>query len=76
MKMNEVKCPKCGRADKQNKKGFTAVGSQRYFCNACHYKYTPERKKWVYTEEQRNQALQAADARLLRQGCGKSVRNE
>ena len=49
--MNEVKCPQCGRTDKQNKKGFTAVGSQRYFCNVCHYKYTPERKKWVYTEE-------------------------
>ncbi|MCL2602007.1 MAG: hypothetical protein FWD91_04245, partial [Treponema sp.] len=56
--MSEVKCPKCGRTDKQNKKGLTAVGSQRCFCNICHYKYTPERKKWVYTEKQRKQALQ------------------
>ena len=30
MKMNEVKCPQCGRTDKQNKKGFTAVDSQQF----------------------------------------------
>ncbi|MCL2602042.1 MAG: hypothetical protein FWD91_04425 [Treponema sp.] len=26
--MSEVRCPKCGRTDKQNRKGFTTVGSQ------------------------------------------------
>jgi len=39
------------------KKGFTRAGSQRRLCNKCKHKYTPNPKKWAYTEEERKQAL-------------------
>ena len=63
------KCPKCGRSDRQNRKGFTSAGSQRYFCNACKYKYNPSPKKWVYTSDERKQAMRL----LLLGNSGRAV---
>jgi len=56
MGAKETKCPKCGSAEGQMKKGFTGAGSQRRFCNKCKHKYTPNPKKRAYTEEERREA--------------------
>jgi len=63
----KVQCPKCGRQEGQMKKGFTGSGSQRYFCTACQYKYTPHQKR--YSEETRKHALRL----LLLGNSGRAV---
>ena len=57
MEEGAKKCPKCGSSEGQTKKGFSCAGSRRYFCKACRYKYTPNRKKRAYTEAERKEAL-------------------
>jgi len=57
MGAEEAKCPKCGSGDRQQKKGFTGGGSQRFFCGACKHKYTPRPKKWAYSAAERALAL-------------------
>ena len=59
----QIKCTKCNDTKSQHKKGFTSAGSQRWYCNVCTNKYTPEPKKWVYSEEEQKQAF-----RLLTDG--------
>ncbi len=51
------KCPKCESETRQHKIGFTAAGSQRYKCQECGSKYTPEPKLDGYPEELRRQAV-------------------
>ena len=51
------KCPKCGSETRQHKIGFTAAGSQRYKCQECGCKYTPEPKPQGYPEELRQKAV-------------------
>ena len=50
-------CPRCGETADQHKAGFTAAGSQRIRCRACHCRYTPQPKEQGYDEEIRLQAL-------------------
>jgi len=53
-----ITCPKCKRADRQNRAGKTGSGSQRYRCMYCQLKYTPEPKLWTYNESVRRKALE------------------
>jgi transposase-like protein len=51
------RCPKCTATSKQRKIGRTQSGSQRYQCQACGRRYTPEPKVQGYDEEIRLQAV-------------------
>ena len=51
------KCPKCSEMRNQMDSGFTSAGSKRVLCWYCKCKYTPDPKKWAYTEEERKDAL-------------------
>lgn len=53
-----VECPHCHRSDQQVKVGFNPSGSQRYRCNGCGRKYTPEPAPHGYPEALRRQAVQ------------------
>jgi len=69
MEAEVIKCPRCNSKSGQWKNGFTKADSQRYRCGKCKCTYTPERKKWGYTEEEKKQAL-----RLLTDGTtGRAV---
>lgn len=50
-------CPKCQSAERQNKDGLTAAGSQRYRCVHCGCRYTPVPKENGYDEDIRLSAL-------------------
>jgi transposase-like protein len=52
-----MKCPHCENTTKQVKAGYTEAGSQRYQCQHCGRKYTPEPKQQGYPEELRQQAI-------------------
>lgn len=65
-----MKCPKCGREEKQNKVDKNPSGSQRYRCYMCGCKYTPEKKSCSYDEEFREKAVQLhVDGMNLRRIC-------
>lgn len=77
MKENEEgvrrKCPKCGKEDKQMNSGFTVAGSQRCLCGYCKCKYTPNPRKWVYTGEERKQALRLIMDGVTGRGVGRQM---
>ena len=50
-------CPQCQATTKQRKIGRTEAGSQRYQCQACGRRYTPEPKQSGYHEQMRQQAI-------------------
>ena len=50
-------CPTCGEKTRQHKIGFTKAQSQRYKCQHCDKKYTPEPKPRGYSKGLRKQAL-------------------
>jgi len=52
-----MKCPRCKKEERQNKDGFTNAGSQRYRCQVCGARYTPEKKKKGYQKEIRALAI-------------------
>jgi transposase-like protein len=52
-----IVCPKCGSVEKQIKKGRNRSGTQRYWCNACDTKYTPDKK--TYSDEIKQLAVKA-----------------
>jgi len=51
-------CPHCHITEQQVKAGRNASGSQRYQCQGCGRRYTPEPKPQGYPEEVRRQAVQ------------------
>ena len=51
------RCPKCKEKTKQVKAGKTEAGSQRYKCQHCKTRYTPEPKERGYSDELRLQAI-------------------
>jgi len=60
-------CPSCGSNKRQVKNGQTRYGSQRYWCQGCGRKYTPEPKVHAYPSEVRAQAARMySDGRSLR----------
>lgn len=52
-----MKCPRCYETKRQNKVGYTQAGSQRYGCQFCGKKYTPEKKEHGYENRLRKQAI-------------------
>jgi transposase len=60
-------CPYCQRSERQVKAGCNDSGSQRYLCQVCERKYTPEPKAQGYDAALRQKALQLyADGMNLR----------
>ena len=52
-----MKCPRCRESTRQHKVGFTTARSQRYECQYCQKKYTPNPKARGYPKSLRQQAL-------------------
>jgi len=50
-------CPYCQATTKQHKNGRTASGSQRYKCQHCGRRYSPEPKQQGYDETIRQEAV-------------------
>jgi len=50
-------CPYCQRQDRQVKNGINASGSQRWKCQWCQRKYTPEPRQHGYPDSLRQQAV-------------------
>ena len=69
----ERKCPKCGSTKNQMNSGFTSARSQRCLCWQCKHKYTPKPQKWVYTEEERKQALRMITDGATGRGVGRQL---
>jgi transposase-like protein len=63
------KCPYCGGTEHQYSIGKTKAGSKRFRCKACRRDYTPEPKKWAYTEAEKKEALRL----LLLGNSGRAV---
>ncbi len=53
-----MKCPKCHQAERQVKDGLTTAGSQRFRCQHCGYRYTPQPKERGHDEQTRLLAKQ------------------
>lgn len=51
------KCPRCESETGQHKIGRTKAGSQRYKCQVCECRYTPEPKHHGHAEDLRQQAV-------------------
>ena len=52
-----MNCPRCNESTRQHKIGFTAARSQRYECQHCQKKYTPNPKARGYPKSLRKLAL-------------------
>jgi transposase-like protein len=50
-------CPKCQSEEKQVKSGFNRSGTQRWKCQICNKRYTPQPKEQGYPDELRHQAV-------------------
>ena len=50
-------CPHCQSKERQVKAGKTKAGSQRYKCQNCKRRYTPDPKPMGYPDELRHQAV-------------------
>jgi transposase-like protein len=63
-----MRCPECKAEKKQQKDGFTNAGSQRYRCQECGARYTPEKKDRGHPKEVRELAIRMyADGLNFRQ---------
>jgi transposase len=51
------KCPHCQNEENQVKSGFNRSGSQRWKCQICNKRYTPQPKEQGYSNELRHQAV-------------------
>ena len=69
MEKEKRKCPNCGAEEHQHSIGKTKAGSRSYRCACCKREYTPNPKKWKYTQEERSQALRL----LLLGNSGRAV---
>jgi len=69
MEKEKRECPYCGGTKSQHSIGKTRAGSRRYRCMSCRRDYTPEPKKWGYTEEEKVAALRL----LLLGNSGRAV---
>ena len=74
MDKEERQCPYCGGKEKQYKIGKTKAGSQRYRCVSCEREYTPNPKKWKYSEEEKEQALKLLLLGNSGRGVGKALK--
>jgi transposase-like protein len=69
MEKEKRKCPNCGAEKGQHSIGKTTAGSRRFRCTVCKREYTPNPKKWRYSEEERSQAMRL----LLLGNTGRAV---
>jgi transposase-like protein len=51
-------CPHCHQTSRQVKVGRTKAGSQRFQCQHCRQRYTPQPKQQGYPDSVREQAIQ------------------
>jgi len=51
-------CPYCEASRRQVKAGLTQCGSQRYRCQQCQRRYTPQPKQAGYPDKMRQQGVQ------------------
>ena len=51
-------CPHCESSDRQVKVGTNRSGSQRYLCQHCRRKYTPEPKQQGYSPSVHREAVE------------------
>jgi transposase-like protein len=66
-------CPYCGATERQNSIGKTKAGSKRYRCQMCKRDYTPDPKKWAYTEEEKKSAMRLLLLGNTGRGVGKAL---
>ncbi|NPV67533.1 MAG: IS1 family transposase [Anaerolineae bacterium] len=59
MDIAPITCPYCRQTDRQVKAGRNASGSQRYKCQHCQRKYTPNPSPRGHSDELHRQALQS-----------------
>lgn len=52
-----MRCPHCQQTNRQVKVGRTKAGSQRFQCQSCRRRYTPQPKEQGYPESVRQQAI-------------------
>jgi len=69
MEKAKRECPHCGATERQHSIGKTRAGSRRYRCTICEREYTPNPKKWGYTQEEKSMALRL----LLLGNSGRAV---
>jgi transposase-like protein len=69
MREEKRECPHCGATERQNSIGKTKAGSRRFRCQICRHDYTPEPKKWAYTEAEKKEAMRL----LLLGNTGRAV---
>jgi transposase-like protein len=53
-----MKCPTCEQIERQVKAGRNQTGSQRYKCQSCGTRYTPDPKVQGYSDDIRLRAVQ------------------
>jgi len=53
-----MNCPKCQQTERQVKSGRTGTGSQRFKCQSCGHRYTPEPKAQGYSDDIRLRAVE------------------
>jgi len=68
------KCPRCGDETQQLDAGQTTAGSKRCKCKKCKKWYTPNPKRWAYTEDERKEAMKMLINRGTGRGIGKHFR--
>jgi len=68
---NKNKCPKCQSETGQQKNGKNRSGTQSYMCRHCKKAYTPQPKKYAYSEEIRNLAIKTYYSGVSGRGVGK-----
>ena len=55
---NKIRCPHCGKTERQIKRGKTQSGSQKYLCKDCNRVYTPNPKRREYSDDIKKQAIE------------------
>jgi transposase-like protein len=66
-----IECPYCHLTEGQMKAGKTVSGRQRYQCNLCRSKYTPN--AYGYTEEQRLEVIKLSLQGLHSRQIGRAL---
>jgi len=69
MGKDKRKCPKCGEITGQHSIGKTSAGSSRFRCTKCKREYTPEPKKWRYSEQDKKEAMKM----LINRGTARGI---
>lgn len=66
-----IRCPKCGKAENQIRVGYNRSGTQRCKCKDCNVSYTLDPKKHEYPEETKALAIKMYYSGVSGRGVGK-----